>query len=255
MDILKLLAVTVFCRQAAFSKTIPPGVYQTVQPVSVFSGVALRVFERQQCAVVFLGGTPSLLQSFETPVVVMRPSSSEKGCYLLLEKGGKAAGVLRKAKSMTVKYGQRVEFGMTDLLPCIRGGNVSIEVGPRTLRMKKISSDPHYVFEKPFQRPSPGVYTNDGLIDKSLLGGVTLTIDEAGWSVKFSLANEETLRSSGEVFDPDPTRRCFWFEEKPCQRRLFTGDRTIVADSWVKILKPRDVGICQDSESRTYLVL
>ncbi|KAF4704833.1 hypothetical protein FOZ62_004855, partial [Perkinsus olseni] len=101
MDNLKLLAVAVYCRQAAFSKTIPPGVYQTVQPVSAFAGVALRVFERQQCAVVFLGGTPSFLQSFETPAVDLRPSSREKGCYLLLEKGGKAAGVLRKAKSMT----------------------------------------------------------------------------------------------------------------------------------------------------------
>ncbi|KAF4652826.1 hypothetical protein FOZ61_009399 [Perkinsus olseni] len=251
MGILKLFIVTVFFRQAAFSKTIPPGVYQTFQPVSVFAGVALRVFEGQQCAVVFLCRTPSFLQSFETPVVGMRPSSSEKGCYLLLEEGRKSDGVLRKAKSMTVKYGQRVEFAMTELLPCIRGGNVSIVVGPRTLRMKKISSDPHYVLEKPFQQPSPGVYTNDGLIDKSSLSGVTLTIGEAGWSVKFSLANEKILRSSGEVFEPDPTKRCFWFEKKLCRRRLFPGDRTIVADSWVKILKLRDVGICQDSESKT----
>ncbi|KAF4686675.1 WD repeat domain phosphoinositide-interacting protein 3, partial [Perkinsus olseni] len=81
--------------------------------------------------------------------------------------------------------------------------------------------------------------------------------DGSYYKAKFDsvFGDEETLTSSGEVFDPDPTKRCFWFEEKPCQRRLFSGDRRIVADSWVKILKSRDVGICQDSESRAYLVL
>ncbi|KAF4677574.1 hypothetical protein FOZ60_017288, partial [Perkinsus olseni] len=173
MDILKLLILTVYCCQAASSETIPPGVYQTAQSVSVFSGVALRVFEgRRQCAVAFLGETPEL-SYFETPLMDMRASSSQEGCYLLMGETREATYVFRKAKSMTVKYGQRVDFSIADVLPCIRGGNVSMVVGPRTLQMKKISSDPHYVFEKPLQLPSPGAYRNDGLVDDSSLRGVT----------------------------------------------------------------------------------
>ncbi|KAF4740617.1 hypothetical protein FOZ63_031886 [Perkinsus olseni] len=173
MDILKLLVLTVCCCQADSSETIPPGVYQTTQSVSTFAGVALRVFEgRRKCAVVFLCGTPEL-PSFETPVMDMMASSSEEGCYLLMGKGRRPAAVLRMARSMTIEYGQRVDFSIVDVLPCIRAGKVSMKVGPSTLRMTKISNDPHFVFEKPLQLPSPGVSRNDGLIDDSPLREVT----------------------------------------------------------------------------------
>ncbi|KAF4662893.1 hypothetical protein FOZ61_002099 [Perkinsus olseni] len=226
MDILKLLILTVHCCQAASSETIPPGVYQAVQSVLTFAGVALRVFEgRRECAVVFLGGTPEL-SSFETPLMDMRASSINEGCYLLLGKTREATYVFRKAKSMTVKYGQRVDFSIADVLPCIRGGKVSIKVGPRTLQMKKISSDPHYVFEKPLKLLSPGVYRNDGLIDDSSLSWPTAR----GRGTRATSITKNKNENPGGLPSTGKRRRTTRTVEGPAAKRRATAPTTAEHD-------------------------
>ncbi|KAF4680805.1 hypothetical protein FOZ63_025308, partial [Perkinsus olseni] len=254
--------IEVCAHGAAAPEPALSGLYQSVDEVPYFDGLAMRLFGEKRCALVFLAGMPAqhFLSSFETTKMEMKsydpPGNSRR--YLLFDKDCKARYTLIRARTLTTEFGQRMDFGVNTIFPRIsKRGNVTLKVGDVILRMKKISNDPREALEVPFERPSPGVYVNDGPISDATLSSAEVTVDDKrGCSLQIGLPNNSTLRHSvGCMANRDRSQRCLWFAKKAGKSRLFPDSPALADGHFLRDLKLSDAGICETPRLQLYLVV
>ncbi|KAF4738498.1 hypothetical protein FOZ62_006302, partial [Perkinsus olseni] len=238
------------------------GLYHTIDKVPYFEGLAMRLFGEERCALVFLAGTPAqqFRSSFETPRMEMKSYnlSENPKRYFLSDKHFKARHILKLAKTLTTEFGQGMDFAVTTTQPRIfKRGNVTLKVGDIILRMKKISNDPREALEVPFERPSPGVYVNDGpILDATLSSAEVTVVDKRGCSLQIGLPNNSTLRHSvAYMTSMSCSHRCLWFPRRARRNLLFRESPTLPDGHILRDLEPNDAGICQTPRLQLYLVL
>ncbi|KAF4724717.1 hypothetical protein FOZ63_025712, partial [Perkinsus olseni] len=158
-----LTSVTVCGRIAAPRLQALAGLYRTIDTVSVFEGIAIRLTPEKRCAVIFLAGTPrqDFQSSIRTGFVNTKETTTPAGlkCYHLLWSGSESS--FSRAKALKEMFGSPGNFSLGSIIPCFSEKGYMVLVDGSGHAMQKLSSDPVERVDLPLEPPPPAVYVND----------------------------------------------------------------------------------------------